>query len=91
MEKVTEIKKLQLIANKIRQDIIKSLTEAGSGHSAGPLGMADIFTVLYFNIMRHDSHNPTWSRRDYLLLSNGHICPVLYATMANASVVAKAK
>ncbi len=83
MKKVTEIRELQLIANKIRQDIIKSLTEAGSGHSAGPLGMADLFTALYFNILKHDPNNPTWSRRDYLLLSNGHICPVLYATMAN--------
>jgi transketolase len=84
LKKVTEIRELQLIANKIRQDIIKSLAEAGSGHSAGPLGMADVFTALYFNILKHDPNNPTWSRRDYLLLSNGHICPVLYATMANA-------
>jgi transketolase len=83
LKKVTEIRELQLIANKIRQDIIKSLAEAGSGHSAGPLGMADVFTALYFNILKHDPNNPTWSRRDYLLLSNGHICPVLYATMAN--------
>ncbi len=84
MKKVTEIRELQLIANKIRQDIIKSLTEAGSGHSAGPLGMADIFTALYFNILKHDPRDINWSRRDYLILSMGHICPVLYATMANA-------
>ncbi|MFC2013548.1 transketolase [Chloroflexota bacterium] len=84
MKKVIETKALQLIANKIRQDIVKSLVEAGSGHSAGPLGMADIFSALYFNVLKHDPKNTNWSQRDYLVLSMGHICPVLYATMANA-------
>lgn len=60
------------------------LIEAGSGHSAGPLGMADVFTALYFNILSHDPKNPKWEERDRLVLSNGHICPVLYATMAHA-------
>lgn len=80
-------KKLQFLeemANKIRQDIISSLVEAKSGHSAGPLGMADIFTAMYFHILKHDPKNPSWSERDRLVLSNGHICPVLYATLANA-------
>ncbi len=81
---MTDVKELELIANTIRQDIIKSLAEAGSGHSAGPLGMADILTALYFNVMKHDPKNPKWSRRDYFVLSNGHICPVLYATLARA-------
>lgn len=60
------------------------LVEAGSGHSAGPLDMADVFTALYFKVMRHDPHNPKWTGRDRLVLSCGHICPVLYATLAEA-------
>lgn len=68
----------------IREDIIKMLLEAGSGHSAGPLGMADIFTALYFNVLNHDPKKPDWEERDRLVLSNGHICPVLYATLAHA-------
>lgn len=79
-----EIKKLELKANEIRQSIIEMLTEAGSGHTAGPLGMADVFTLLYFGILKHDPHNPTWEERDRVILSNGHICPVLYATLAHA-------
>lgn len=61
-----------------------SLVAAGSGHSAGPLGMADVFTALYFNVMKHDPKRPEWEERDVLILSNGHICPVRYAAMANA-------
>lgn len=80
----SEIQDLELKANQIRQDIIKMLVEAKSGHSAGPLGMADVFTALYFNILKHDPKNPSWEERDRLILSNGHICPVLYATMAHA-------
>ncbi len=79
-----EIKNLEEKANLIRQDIIKMLVEAGSGHSAGPLGMADVFTALYFNILNHDPKKPDWSERDRLILSNGHICPVRYAAMAHA-------
>ena len=79
-----ELKKLEQKANDIRQDIIKMLLEAGSGHSAGPLGMADIFTAFYFNLLKHDPKNPDWSDRDRLILSNGHICPVRYAAMAHA-------
>jgi transketolase len=75
---------LEQIANTIRQDIIKMLIEAGSGHSAGPLGMADVFTALYFVVLKHDPQNPGWPDRDRLILSNGHIAPVLYATMARA-------
>lgn len=79
-----KIKFLEEKANEIRQDIIKMLVEAGSGHSAGPLGMADIFTALYFEILRHDPKNPDWEERDRLILSNGHICPVQYTAMAHA-------
>ncbi len=79
-----KIKFLEGKANDIRQSIIESLVLAGSGHTAGPLGMADIFTLLYFHVLRHDPKNPNWPDRDRLILSNGHICPVLYATMAHA-------
>lgn len=78
------LKKLEKQANTIRQDIIKMLLGAGSGHSAGPLGMADVFTALYFNVLKHDPKNPKWEGRDYLVLSNGHICPAQYVVMARA-------
>jgi transketolase len=78
------IKQLDLIANDIRKDIIKMLEHAGSGHSAGPLDLADIFTALYFDILKHDPKKPLWSERDILLLSNGHCAPVLYAAMAHS-------
>ena len=78
-----KIRELSLVANDIRQTIIEMLVEAGSGHTAGPLGMADIFTLLYFHAMRLDPKNPDMADRDRLVLSNGHICPVLYATMAH--------
>lgn len=80
-KKTTELK---LKANDIRESIISMLVEAGSGHTAGPLGMADIFTLFYFHILKHDPKNPSWAERDRVILSNGHICPVLYATMAHA-------
>ncbi|MDD4995039.1 MAG: transketolase [Patescibacteria group bacterium] len=76
------VRQLERTANLIRQDIIKMLYEAGSGHPAGALGMADIFTALYFNIAKIDPRRPNWPDRDRIILSNGHICPVLYATMA---------
>ncbi len=78
------IDRLETIANEIREDIIRSLEHAGSGHSAGPLGLADIFAALYFDILKHDPHNPEWEERDILLLSNGHCVPVRYAAMAHA-------
>ncbi len=87
--KLTRVKDLKLMANTIRQDLINSLTEAKSGHSAGPLGMADIFTALYFNVLKHNPKNPNWKDRDYVVLSNGHICPVLYAALANAGYFPK--
>lgn len=77
-------RELELKANEIRESIISMLLEAGSGHTAGPLGMADVFTALYFELLRHKPEDPSWSGRDRLVLSNGHINPVLYATMAHA-------
>jgi transketolase len=75
---------LEVKANDIREDIIKMLEAAGSGHSAGPLGLADIFTALYFEVMNYDPQKPDWDKRDIFLLSNGHCVPVQYATMAHA-------
>lgn len=86
-----KIKELELQANAIRQSIIAMLVEAGSGHTAGPLGMADIFTYLYFYGLRHDPKKPDWPERERLVLSNGHICPVLYATMAEAGYFPKSE
>lgn len=80
----TKIIELETKANEIRQDIIEMLLEAKSGHTAGPLGMADIFTYFYFHALKQDPKNPSWADRDRVVLSNGHICPVLYATMAHA-------
>lgn len=76
-------------ANEIRIDIIDMLLEAKSGHSAGPLGMSDVFATLYFSVMAHDPKNPTWEPRDRLVLSCGHICPVLYATLAESGYFPK--
>ncbi|MBI5220500.1 MAG: transketolase [Candidatus Liptonbacteria bacterium] len=75
---------LETTANRIRQSIIEMLVAAGSGHSAGSLGMADVFTALYFQILNHRPQEPDWPDRDRLVLSCGHICPVLYATLAQA-------
>ena len=77
-------KELEKKANDIRISIIEMLVEAKSGHTAGPLGMADIFTLFYFHILKHDPKNPSWEERDRVVLSNGHICPVLYAAMAHS-------
>ncbi len=77
-------RELEIKANDIRESIIAMLLEAGSGHTAGPLGMADVFTALYFELLRHKPEDPTWKDRDRLVLSNGHINPVLYAAMAHA-------
>jgi transketolase len=77
-------KQLYQIANHIREDVIRMLQKAGSGHSAGSLGMADIFAGLYFGVLNHNPKKPLWVDRDRLVLSNGHICPVQYATLARA-------
>lgn len=90
---LTEKKLLSLEkrANEIRQDCLKMLEEAGSGHSAGPLGMADIFTALYFHVLVHDPKKPGWEDRDRLLLSNGHIVPIRYTVMAHAGYFPKSQ
>ncbi len=84
-----EVKRLELRANAIREDVLRMLVAAGSGHSAGPLGMADVFTALYFHVLHNDPKRPDWPERDRLILSNGHICPVRYAAMAHAGYFPK--
>lgn len=83
--------KLKRQASIIRQDVIKMLAQAGSGHPAGSLGLADIFTALYFKILKHNPKKPNWPERDRLILSNGHIAPVRYASMARAGYFPVAK
>lgn len=81
------IKDLYVVANHLRQDVIAMLEKAGSGHSAGSLGMADVFAALYFGVLNHKPKQPEWADRDRVVLSNGHICPVLYATLARAGYI----
>ncbi len=83
LKPVTDVRELELRANALRRSVIEMLLAAGSGHSAGPLGLADVFSVLYFNALKHDPANPNWSERDFLVLSNGHVCPIRYAAMAH--------
>jgi transketolase len=78
-----DVKDLELKANEVRVDIIKMLVEAGSGHSGGPLGLADIFTALFFKELNINPEKPDWEDRDRFVLSCGHTCPVMYATMAH--------
>lgn len=84
MSQQLTLSQLSSKANVVREDIIKMLVKAGSGHSAGPLGLAEIITALYFSIMKYDPENPEWEDRDMFFLSNGHTVPVQYAAMAEA-------
>src|SRR3989338_2184820 len=79
-----KIEELEIKTNEARELLIEMLTEAGSGHTAGPLGMADIFTAMYFHVLNHDPKNPMMEDRDRLILSNGHITPIRYVVMAMA-------
>jgi transketolase len=76
--------RLHEIATEIRQSVVVSLAEAQSGHLGGSLGLADIFTTLYFSVLSHNPQNPYWSDRDRVILSIGHVAPVLYATLAHS-------
>lgn len=86
MEPLTDkkLKHLEFIANRLRQDVILMVSRAKSGHIAGPLDMADVFAALYFHILNHDPKRPGWQKRDRVVLSNGHICPMQYAALAHA-------
>jgi len=79
-----DVRGLEAEAQSIRETIVEMLVAAGSGHTAGPLGMADIFAALYFEVLHHNPEHPEWDERDRLVLSNGHIVPVRYAAMAHA-------
>lgn len=83
------IKQLEKKAAEVRIDIIEMLEHAGAGHTAGPLDLTDIFTALYFEILKYDPKKPDWDERDILLLSNGHVVPVQYVTMAHAGYFPK--
>jgi len=89
MAKITDARRLDKIANNIRRSVVQMLHAAKSGHSAGSIGLADIFTALYFGIINHDPKNPEWPNRDRVVLSNGHVCPVMYAAMAEAGYFPK--
>lgn len=82
MYKISSVDELKAISKEIRKDIVKILAQAGSGHLGGSLGLADVFTVLYFNILNHKPQNPGWKDRDRLILSIGHVAPLLYTSLA---------
>ncbi|HBU69821.1 MAG TPA: transketolase [Elusimicrobia bacterium] len=84
MKNTKTIEELQEISKEVRADVIKMILKAGYGHPAGSLGMVDVFVAMYYLILNHDSKNPEWIDRDRLILSNGHICPALYAVMAHS-------
>ena len=91
MPRIEDITSLQEISLEIRKDVIRSLAAAGSGHLGGSLGLADIFTCLYFNILNHKPENPNWEERDRLILSIGHVAPVLYTSLAHAGYFDKSE
>ena len=88
-QKIESSSELKKIAYSIRLSTLTSLSKAGSGHTGGSLGLVDIFTVLYFNILNHDPNNPSWDQRDRLILSIGHVTPVHYASLAEAGYFPK--
>lgn len=79
-----DTKDLERIADELRASVMDMLAAAGSGHSAGPLGMAEMMTALYFHCLNHDPANPEWEERDVLMLSHGHTAPILYAALAHS-------
>lgn len=82
--KVHDPSLLKEISREIRKSVISSLAAAGSGHLGASLGLADVFTCLYFSILNHDPDDPGFQGRDRLILSIGHVAPVLYTTLAHA-------
>lgn len=84
-----KVKFLEELAIKLREDVISMVSRAGSGHIAGPLDMAEIFATLYFHVLNHNPKDPNWPDRDRVVLSNGHICPILYATLARSGYFPK--
>lgn len=82
--KIEDIAEFKSLSKQIRKDVLESITRAGSGHTGGSLGLADVMTALYFNILNHKPDNPHWPERDRLILSIGHVAPVLYAALARS-------
>lgn len=82
-----QIADIEQHARNIRRNIIKMIHQAGSGHPAGSLGLVEALACLYFGVMHYDAHNPNDPNRDLLVLSHGHVCPALYATMAEAGLI----
>lgn len=91
MNKLTSVEELSSLANEVRQDVIKMLLAAGSGHPAGSLSSTELFVALYFFIMRHEPKKSDWPERDRLIVSHGHTCPALYSVMAQAGYFSRAK
>ena len=87
MKRVDDIHELKRIANRMRQNIVKMIGEAGSGHPGGSLSATDLVTALFFNVMRHNPTSPAWPDRDRFILSKGHACPVLYCAYAEAGYI----
>lgn len=79
-------------ANDLRQEVVKMLVNAGTGHSAGPLGSADFWTMLFFGgLINYKAEEPWWEDRDRVVLSAGHYCPILYAVLAEAGYFPKSE
>ncbi len=89
--KQPDIKELKKKAVEIRKDILKMLTEAGSGHTGGSLSIVEILVSLYYYKLRHNPKDPEWKERDRFILSKGHACPALYAVLANCGYFPKEK
>lgn len=87
---IASIDDLEQKVNSLRQEVIKMLSTAGSGHSAGPLGSADFWTALYLGkLINYRSDEPWWDERDRVVLSAGHYCPILYSVLAEAGFFPK--
>ncbi len=85
MTAVTQSRNIDFLtqqAKRVRVEILKMLTESGSGHTGGSLSAADIATALYFYKMKHNPQEPKWTERDRFILSKGHAAPLLYTVLA---------
>ena len=89
MPEKKSLEELQALAKEIRRNIVKMIGAAGSGHPGGSLSAVEIVVTLYYDVMRHDPQNPDWPDRDRFILSKGHACPVLYATLAELGYTPK--
>ena len=77
-----DIEALRVTASRLRRNIIRMITMAGSGHPGGSLSAIDVITYLYFHRMRLDPQDPRWEERDRFILSKGHCAPALYVALA---------